>query len=124
MSYRYGTRGGYRTFAARSSEERRARVERLEQRALMAAHIVGDSTVYATIQAAINAAAVGATINVDPGNYAELVTIDKQLNLRGGRAGVDARSGARGSNETVITGIQDPDSTNHRCRRANPEDRN
>ena len=53
-------------------------------------------------------------INVDPGNYAELVTINKPLTLRGAEAGLDARSDQRGTaNETVITGIQDPNGPNH-----------
>ena len=43
------------------------RVEDLEARRLLAAHIAGDSTVYATIQDAVNAASPGAVINVDAG---------------------------------------------------------
>ena len=52
---------------------------RLEPRQMMAAHIVGSSTVYQTIQAAVDAAMPGATINVDAGTYSELVTITKPL---------------------------------------------
>ncbi len=81
-------------------------IEALEQRTLLAAHIVGSTTSYATIQAAVNAASAGAIINVDPGTYPEQVTISKSLTLRGAQTGVDARSNARhyGVNETVLTG--------------------
>jgi len=73
----------------------------------MAAHINGDPTVYATIQAAVDAAAPGAVINVDAGSYSEQISINKSLTLRGAQAGVDARSNLRasGTNESVITGI-------------------
>jgi fibronectin type 3 domain-containing protein len=81
-------------------------VEKLEQRLLLAAHIVGDPTVYSTIQAAVNAAAPGATINVDSGFYSELVTVNKPLTLRGARAGIDARSNVRQgfAGETMMPG--------------------
>src|SRR5207247_8685978 len=58
------------------------RIEQLERRQLLAAHIVGDPTVYATIQAAVDAASPNATINVDAGSYEELVTVNKPLTLR------------------------------------------
>jgi hypothetical protein len=45
------------------------------------------STNYATIQQAINKAADGNTISVDPGNYNELLTINKSLNFEGVNAG-------------------------------------
>src|SRR5438034_9947070 len=81
-------------------------VESLEKRALLAAHIVGTPTVYSTIQAAVNAASTGATINVDAGTYPELVTIGKSLTLRGAQAGVDGRLNARrsGVTETIVLG--------------------
>ena len=50
-------------------------VETLERRRLLAAHIVGSSTVYSTIQAAVDAAVAGQTVTVDPGNYPESVSI-------------------------------------------------
>src|SRR5437588_8810337 len=82
--------------------------ERLEERRLFAAHVIGDPTNYATIQAAVNAAAPGAVINVDPGTYSELVTINKQVTLRGAKAGVDPRSNTRlyasTSTETILNG--------------------
>jgi fibronectin type 3 domain-containing protein len=81
-------------------------IEALEQRLLWAAHIVGNPAVYSTIQSAVNAAPAGATINVDPGNYAEQVAITKTLTLRGAQAGVDARLNTRrsGAGESIVTG--------------------
>lgn len=84
---------------------RSSSVETLEGRLLLAAHIAGSTTVYATIQAAVNAASPGAVINVDAGNYAQMVTVNKTLTIRGAEAGVDARSASRGgSKESIITG--------------------
>jgi hypothetical protein len=84
-----------------------SRFEQLETRQLFAAHIVGSSTVYSTIQAAVNAASAGATINVDAGTYTEQVTINKQLTLRGAQAGIDARSSSRtGTGESILTGVK------------------
>ena len=73
---------------------------------MFAAHIVGNPTAYATIQAAVNAATAGAVITVDAGTYAEQVTISKTLTLQGAQAGVDATSRAGGatSGESVVTG--------------------
>ena len=72
----------------------------------MAAHIAGNPTAYATIQAAVNAAAPGAVINVDAGTYPELVTVNKSLSILGAQAGVDARSNLRqaGIGESIVTG--------------------
>src|SRR2546421_486991 len=78
--------------------------ETLELRQMMAAHIVGNATIYQTIQAAVNAAASGAVINVDPGSYAEQISINKPLTLRGSQAGVDARGAGR-KNESILTGL-------------------
>ena len=80
--------------------------EKLEPRLLLAAHIVGSTTSYSTIQAAVNAAAAGAIINVDAGTYGELVTVNKSLTIRGAQAGVDARGSTRqsSSSESVLTG--------------------
>src|SRR5438552_18128534 len=82
-----------------------SRIEQLERRQLLAAHIVGDPTVYATIQAAVDAASPNATINVDAGSYEELVTVNKPLTLHGAQAGVDARDDSRGSAESVVRGF-------------------
>ena len=52
----------------------RAMFELLESRRCLP-HIVGSGTNYASIQAAVNAAAPGAIINVDAGTYSEQVTV-------------------------------------------------
>ena len=57
-------------------------VEPLENRQMLAAHIVNDPTVYLTIQLAVDQALPGATITVDSGTYEELVTINKPLTLK------------------------------------------
>lgn len=81
-----------------------ATIEKMEPRQLLAAHIAGNATTYATIQAAVDAASAGATITVDAGTYPELVTITKTLTLKGARAGVDARTSTRGTNESIVRG--------------------
>ena len=66
---------------------------------------MGSPTAYATIQAAVNAAALRrAVINVDAGTYDETVTVNKALTLRGAQAGVDARN-ARGA-ESIVYATQ------------------
>src|SRR5438270_9428791 len=72
-----------------------AKSEELENRHLLAAHVLGSSATYATIQAAVNAAAPKATIMVDAGTYSERVTVNKTLIIQGAQAGVDARSNGR-----------------------------
>ena len=82
-------------------------IEPLERRRLLAAHVLSDSTVYATIQAAVDASPAGATITVDPGTYPEQVSIYKMLTLQGAQAGIDARSNVRAANPanaSVLTG--------------------
>ncbi len=81
--------------------------ELLEQRRLLAAHIVGNSTSYSTIQAAVNAASAGATINVDAGTYNELVTVNKQLTIRGAQADIDPRLNTRRGGTTGKESILD-----------------
>jgi hypothetical protein len=104
------TRGQRRStrFQSQLSQIAYKPAEMLEPRLLLSATIVGSSTVYSTISAAVNAAAAGATINVGPGNYAETVTITKQLTIDGAQTGVDARSSSRAngtaSNSSIITG--------------------
>ena len=82
----------------------RRAIENLESRQLLAAHIVGSPTVYPTIQAAVDAAVAGQTITVDAGNYPEQVSIFKSLTIKGAQAGVDGRSNARGTGESIVTG--------------------
>jgi Right handed beta helix region len=64
----------------------------------------GNSPCYTTIQAAINAAVAGDTIEVSDGFYDESVDINKSLTLNGAQHGVDARN--RSGAESVI---------NHAC---------
>src|SRR4051812_2514180 len=90
------------------SATQRTLFELLEGRQMLAAHIVGDGTVYGTIQAAVNAAKPGSIINVDAGLYSEKVTIAKQLTVRGAQAGNDPRSNVRlfapSTTETTLNG--------------------
>ena len=81
-----------RRWSKRLSRRRRLPLEQLEPRQMFAAHIVGSNTSYATIQAAVNAAAPGAVINVDAGTYNETVTINEPLTIQGAKVGVDART--------------------------------
>lgn len=76
-------------------------VESLESRQMLAAHVLGSPTSFATIQAAVNAAPAGGIVRVDPGTYSELVTINKPLTLRGAQAGIDARFGSHGPASVV-----------------------
>ena len=81
-------------------------VESLEARQMMAAHIVGSPAAYATIQAAVNAAAPNATIKVDPGTYHESVTINKTLTVQGApflQSVVDGAIVAGGAHTTSFT---------------------
>jgi pectin methylesterase-like acyl-CoA thioesterase len=64
----------------------------------------GNSPCYTTIQAAIDAAIAGDTIEVADGFYDESVDVNKTLTLHGAQAGVDART--RSGAESVI---------NHAC---------
>ena len=84
-----------------------AAFEMLEGRQLFSAHIVGSSTVYSTIQAAVNAASAGGpVITVDPGTYSETVTVNKSLTIRAAQAGVNARLNTRAAanSESIVNG--------------------
>ena len=83
----------------------RAVFECLERRRLLSAHVVGSSAVYDSIQDAVDDAPSGGIVTVDAGTYAQHVYIDKRVTLRGAKAGIDARSGSRGSGESVLTGV-------------------
>lgn len=99
--------GSYTAVSKKTRAARRRQscsFESMEARQYMAAHIVGNTTAYATIQAAVNAAAPGATINVDAGTYDETVTVNKSLTINGAQAGVDAR-GTRGA-ESIVYATQ------------------
>ena len=59
---------------------------------------------YLTIGAAVADAAPGDRILCAPGSYPSGATLDKPLTLLGAQAGVDARTGRPGAQESVITG--------------------
>ena len=56
---------------------------------------------FSTIQAAVDAASAGDTIEVCPGTYNEQITINKSLTLNGAQAGVDARG--RSAAEAIVS---------------------
>ena len=66
---------------------------------------------FATIQAGINAVAVGGTVNVAAGDYAGNIVITKPLTLRGAKAGIHPAvgtsttetAGTRGTGESILT---------------------
>ncbi len=87
-----------------SSAQPRKALEILENRRMLAAHIVGNATVFSSIQAAVDASVAGQTITVDAGTYPEEVVVAKQLTIKGPQSGVDARSNTRGAGEAILTG--------------------
>ena len=101
----FGSRGIDPIRRAAAAAVAQMSVDMLEGRQMLAAHIVGNSTSYSTIQAAVDAASAGQTINVDAGTYNESVTIyTPNLTIRGANAGVDGR-GARGT-ESIVYATQ------------------
>ncbi|HEY7308575.1 MAG TPA: right-handed parallel beta-helix repeat-containing protein [Gemmataceae bacterium] len=83
---------------------RRLNLEHLEDRIAPAAHIGANN--YATIQAAVNAATTGAVITIDPGTYAEMVTVNKSVTIEGAQQGVAGQAASRNNpaNESIVTG--------------------
>ena len=61
---------------------------------------------FTTVPPAVSAATAGETIQVCPGTYSGLVTVNKSVTLLGAQSGVDARGPSRGAagTESVLTG--------------------
>lgn len=64
--------------------------------------LVGAAPNFTTIQAAIDAAAAGDVISVLPGTYAEVLTINKQLNLLGPNANINPNTTVRNPEAIVV----------------------
>jgi hypothetical protein len=78
----------------RTRQRFRPLAEALETRLVPATlHVGSGAGEYPTIGAAVAAAQSGDTIDVDPGTYNELVTVNvPNLTINGAQAGVDART--------------------------------
>jgi parallel beta-helix repeat protein len=68
----------------------------------------GNSPCFTTIQAAINAASPGDTINVFAGTYAEQIDVNKALTLLGPNANINPNTGARVAEAIIIPTSSDP----------------
>jgi parallel beta-helix repeat protein len=67
---------------------------------------VNTAEAFVTIQAAIDDAQTlaGHVIQVAAGTFSELVTVNKAVELRGARFGVDGRDATRGTGESIVNG--------------------
>ena len=68
----------------------------------------GNSPCFTTIQAAINAASPGDTINVAAATYAEQIDINKALTLLGPNANINPNTGARVAEAVIVPTSSDP----------------
>ncbi len=68
----------------------------------------GNSPCFTTIQAAINAANPGDTINVFAGTYAEQININKALTVLGPNANINPNTGARATEAVIIPTSSNP----------------
>gem|GEM_PF-1441947 len=67
---------------------------------------------YATIQAAVTAANPNDVLSVSAGIYAENVTVNKPLTIRGANVGINPNTGARAAESIVIPAVADPTDDN------------
>ena len=70
---------------------------------------------FSTIQDAIDAVAVGGTVNVYAGNYAENLAIDKALSLLGPNAAIDPNTETRAAEAVLYPATSDPDPSSATC---------
>ncbi len=68
----------------------------------------GNTPCFTTIQAAINAAAPGDTIQVAAATYAEQINVNKALTLLGPNANVNPNTGVRGAEAIIIPTASNP----------------
>src|ERR1044072_7939317 len=68
----------------------------------------GNTPCFTTIQAAINAAAPGDTIQVAAATYAEQIDVNKALTLLGPNANINPNTGARAAEAVIIPTASDP----------------
>ncbi|HMS35306.1 MAG TPA: DUF1565 domain-containing protein, partial [Ignavibacteria bacterium] len=68
---------------------------------------------YPTIQAAINAAAIGDIVLIAAGTYREDITLNKYLKIRGANYGINPNTSIRMPETIIQPGISDPDANTY-----------